>query len=140
MNAIDKLHLLAELGESHCELNHGPDADNKAWPAVDYIVLPFGYHDTEVVEVSARELVIPICNECAQALMEEEWTLLYCFECNSSHWVHRRQAKNDYRHHLLWLRGCPDCTNEFGGLYFNDYKGIEADAEFLNKIISRNAA
>jgi len=140
MNAIDKLYLLAELDESHCELNHGPGVDNKEYQAVDYIVLPMGYNDSEVVEVTARELVIPVCSECVQALRGEEWTLLYCFECNSSHWVYRPLAKNDYRHHLLWLRGCPDCTNEFGGLYFNDYRGIGAEAEFLNGIISRNAA
>lgn len=140
MDAIDKLHLLADLGESHCELNHGPGADNNEWPAVDYIVLPLGYQDSELIEVAARELVIPICAECAGALMAEEWTLLYCFECNSSHWVHRQHAKNDYRHHLLWLRGCPDCTNEFGGLYFNDYKGVATEAQFLSGVISRNAA
>ncbi|MDH4321627.1 MAG: hypothetical protein OEV73_09050 [Desulfobulbaceae bacterium] len=140
MNAIDKLHLLAELGESHCELNHGPGVDNKDCPAVDYIVLPFGYHDNEVVEVTARELVVPVCSECAEALSGDDWTLLYCFECNSSHWVYRPLAKNNYRHHLLLLRGCPECTNEFGGLYFNDLRGVSGELEFLAGLVDRNAA
>jgi hypothetical protein len=67
-----------------------------------------------------RDLVIPVCFDCALALKGDEWTLLYCFECASSRWVCRRLAKNNYRHHILWMRGCPDCTNEFGGLYFTD--------------------
>jgi len=37
-----------------------------------------------------------------------------------SRWVLRKTAKNSFRHNILWLRGCPDCSNEFGGLYFND--------------------
>ncbi len=138
MDAIDKMHLLADLAQSHCELNHGPDIDNKDHPAVDYIVLPLGYEDNEVVETTARELVIPVCGECAQAIAGEEWTLLYCFECNSSHWLHRQLAKNKYRHHVLWLRGCPDCSNEFGGLYFNDV--VPSEVELLAEMISRNAA
>jgi len=140
MNAIDKLHLMAELGESHCELNHGPGSDNKDWPAVDYIVLPFGHRDNELIEVVGREMVIPVCGECAQALVEDEWTLLYCFECNSSHWVFRQDARNDYRHHVLWLRGCPDCTNEFGGVFFSDGGGVSVDAQVLAEMKSRDAA
>ncbi len=132
MNAIDGLQLLAELEGEHCELNHGPDTRAEDFPAVDYIVIPFGYKIDEVQEVAARELVIPVCAECATALSGEEWTLLYCFECNSSHWINRRLAKNRYRHHILWLRGCPDCSYEFGGLYFNEVNGLADErAEFL---------
>jgi hypothetical protein len=65
-------------------------------------------------------MVIPVCRECVEALQGEEWTLLYCYECNENHWVFRKLARNQYRHHILWLKGCPDCTGEFGGLYFND--------------------
>ncbi len=120
MNEYDRVQLLAELAEAHCELNHGPETNSQDFKAVNYIVMPFGYNQSDVQDVSVRDLVIPVCNECIQALLQEEWTLLYCFECCRSQWVCRKFAKNQYRHHVLWLRGCPECTNEFGGLYFTD--------------------
>ena len=141
MNAIDRLGLLAELEDSHCELNHGPGTDNRDFPAVDYIVIPFGYHLDEVREVAARELVIPVCADCAEALCGEEWTLLYCFECNSSQWVCRKYARMRYRHHILWLRGCPECSYEFGGLYFNEITAFPDDeAMFLKAQLRLSAA
>ena len=128
MDAIDKVRLMADLHKDHCSLNHGPGTDNEKFPAADYIIVPFGYEEKEGVEVTVREIVIPVCDECALALMGEDWTLLYCFECANNRWVNRHLAQNNYRHHILWLRGCPDCTNKFGGLYFTDIPviGIEA--------------
>jgi len=141
MNAIERLQLLAELDGEHCELNHGPDTRGEDFPAVDYIVIPFGYKIDEAQEVAAREMVIPVCAECAEALTGEEWTLLYCFECNSSQWVSRKLAKNRYRHHILWLRGCPDCSYEFGGLYFNEINGFtDKEAAFLKLQAKLSAA
>ena len=132
MDEIERIRLLADLEESYCELNHGPDTRKEDFPAVDYIVLPVGYKEDEVQDVSVRELVIPVCFECAQALMGDDWTLLYCFECGESRWVCRDLAKNSYRHHILWLRGCPDCTNVFGGLYFTD---VPEQVEQINFMI-----
>ena len=133
MNKIDKLQLMAELVHENCVLNHGPDTREEDFPAVDYLVIPIGYKEDNTVEVSAREMVIPICKECASALQGEEWTLLYCIECTSSRWVCRQFAKNRYRHHILWLRGCPDCSKKFGGLYFADNLVAEGDANFLKE-------
>ena len=120
MDAIDKVKMMAELPFDHCSLNHGPGMNNNNIPAADYVVMPFGYKERQDTEVVVRELVIPVCCECVQALKGNEWTLLYCFECAESRWVCRKLAKNCYRHHILWLRGCPDCSNTFGGLYFTD--------------------
>ncbi len=120
MDEIDRIRLLADLEGEFCELNHGPDTRKEDFPAADYIVLPVGYTENEIEDVTVRDLVIPVCFECAQALIGSEWTLLYCFDCGDSRWVCRELAKNSYRHHILWLRGCPDCTNVFGGLYFTD--------------------
>jgi hypothetical protein len=120
MDAIDKVRLMAELSSENCSLNHGPGTENDKISAADYLVIPFGYAENDVQEVAVRDLVIPVCFDCALALKGDEWTLLYCFECANSRWVCRRLAKNNYRHHILWMRGCPDCTNEFGGLYFTD--------------------
>jgi len=128
MDAIDKLHLLAELGTSFCELNHGPGTEKLQYPASDFIIIPVGYQESETTDIARRQLVIPVCYECALALIQDEWTLIYCLECASNRWLLREVAKNSYRHHILWLRGCPDCSNEFGGLYFNDMPQIPAPA------------
>lgn len=119
MDTIDSVRLLVELEGEHCGLNHGPKTRPEDYLASDYIVIPFGDTQKEI-HIADRNLVVPVCLDCAQALTGNEWTLFYCFECNTSHWVNRNLAKNNYRHHILWLKGCPDCTNKFGGLYFND--------------------
>ena len=135
MDAIDKVRMMTELPKDHCSLNHGPGIDTGEIPAADYLVMPCGYEEREGVEVVVRELIIPVCTECVMALKGEEWTLLYCFECTRNHWVYRKLAKNNYRHHILWLRGCPDCTNNFGGLYFADIPVYGAEALLaLNEI------
>jgi hypothetical protein len=133
MHETDRLGLLAELPNECCELNHGPGTRREDFPAVDYIVMPFGYHENEITEVSVREMVIPVCRECAAALSGEEWTLLYCFECCSCQWVARAFSKNRYRHHILWLRGCPHCAQQFGGLYFNDPGALAGLPAFLSR-------
>ena len=120
MDATDKVKMMAELAHDYCSLNHGQDIRNENIPAADYIVMPFGYEESKDKEIAVRELIIPVCSECVQALKGNEWTLLFCFECAESRWVCRKLAKNRYRHHILWLRGCPDCTNAFGGLYFSE--------------------
>ncbi|MCB2181202.1 MAG: hypothetical protein KQH63_04140 [Desulfobulbaceae bacterium] len=140
MDEIDKLHLLAELSHDFCELNHGPGTRREDFPATDYIVMPFGYPESDVSEVSERELVVPVCEECARALLGNEWTLLYCFECCSSQWVSRKLAKNSYRDHILWMKGCPHCACEFGGVHFKDLKAVKDSATFLGNLIDEIAA
>ncbi len=133
MNAIDRLQLLAELETGSCELNHGRGTRSQDYPASDYLVMPVGYQESPVIEVAVRELVIPVCTECVTALLGDDWTLLYCFECCSSQWIYRKLARFEYRHHILWLRGCPECTNEFGGLFFNEYRAIADEVLFLSQ-------
>jgi hypothetical protein len=135
MDAIDKVRMMADLHRDHCSLNHGPDTNNQRFPVADYIVMSFGYEEKKDMEIAVRELVIPVCFECVSALKGNEWTLLYCFECTHNRWVCRKLAKNNYRHHILWLRGCPDCTNKFGGLYFTDMSAYKNAAILaLNEI------
>jgi len=138
MDTIDTVRLLAELEGDHCGLNHGPKTRPEDYPASDYIVIPFGDTRKEI-KTPDRDLVVPVCLECAQALIGEEWSLLYCFECNASRWVYRARAKNAYRHHVLWLRGCPDCNNKFGGLFFNDADNLALDVQLVAHL-SRRAA
>lgn len=138
MDTIDTVRLLSELEGEHCGLNHGPHTKAEDYQACDYLVIPFGDAKAEIVTPD-RDLVVPVCHECALALTGEEWTLLYCFECNASRWVNRRMAKNDYRHHVLWLRGCPDCSNKFGGLYFNDAENAVIDVALVAQLNRRAA-
>jgi len=140
MNEIDQIRLLADLDEEHCELNHGPDTNPEEYQASDYLILPIGYQKDSVQSVTVREMVIPVCFDCAQALLRDEWTLLYCFECTHSRWVYRPWARNSYRHHILWLRGCPDCSNEFGGLYFTETDQVADAAQFISNHITIRAA
>ena len=140
MNEIDQIRLLADLDEEHCELNHGPDTNPEQYQATDYLILPIGYQEDSIQSVTVREMVIPVCFDCAQALLRDEWTLLYCFECSHSRWVYRPLARNSYRHHILWLRGCPDCSNEFGGLYFTETDQVADAAHFISNYISIRAA
>lgn len=120
MREEEQIGLLADLVNEHCELNHGPNTNQEDYRATDYIILPIGCQENTIESVTVREMVIPVCFDCAQALLHDEWTLLYCFECSHSRWIYRPLARNSYRHHILWLRGCPDCSNSFGGLYFSD--------------------
>lgn len=140
MNAIDRVQLLAELEHDFCELNHGPATVREDFPAADYLVLPVGYQEDKDVEVVVRELVVPVCRVCIDALLGDEWTLLYCFECNSSQWICRELSKHNYRHHVLWLKGCPECAEKFGGLYFNDFPAISDSTDFVSGNLSRESA
>ena len=140
MNEMDQVRLLADLEEEHCELNHGPNTNPEEYPATDYLILPIGFEENSIQSVTVREMVIPVCFDCAQALLHDEWTLLYCFECSHSCWVYRPWARNRYRHHILWLRGCPDCSNTFGGLYFTDSEQVTEAAQFVSSHLTFRAA
>ncbi len=131
MNAIDKLGLLADLDGSFCELNHGPGVPQGDYPACNYLVVPIGYRDQSHTDIVVRELVIPVCHECAAALLGEEWTLFYCLDCGRSQWICRALARLRYRHHILWLHGCPHCAERLRGLSFNDFPAVDGKAEFL---------
>ncbi len=126
IDEIDVLGLEADLAHSHCELNHGP-RDTEPHRAVDYLVLPVGKKHANGTITDKGELVIPVCQECLEGLTDEAWTLLYCIDCNESQWVARQLSKMQYRHNLIWLRGCPRCSAEFGGIYFNDPESVAWD-------------
>lgn len=119
---IDKIGLTAELTQSHCDLNHGPETNPEDFPATDFLVLPLGTNESEVVSNIENYLYIAVCMDCWEALQpsNKEWTLCYCVNCNESQWIARKYSKLHYRHKVLWLNGCPECGSKFGGLYFCD--------------------
>lgn len=136
MDTFNRLHLLAELDSEHCQLNHGPGVDTSRIAATDYLVQPVGYRERADCDIVTREMVVPVCFDCVQALQGEEWTLFYCLDCGESRWVCRQKAKNRYRHHVLWLKGCPECSSEFGGLYFSDsFHGVKVQGHPAHKNI-----
>lgn len=116
MDAIDKLAILAELDSDHCQLHHGAGTNKEDYKAIDVIVKEFQNEAGH-----SKHLYIPICKYCADKMSDSNWILMYCFECDANRWVDRRMAKQNYspEHSTLWLRGCPDCTGDFGGLYFD---------------------
>ncbi len=140
MDATEKLALLAQLETECCELNHGPDTHHEKRAAVDYIIQPFGYTVNDIEEVAVREMIVPVCAECAEALQGNDWTLFYCFDCCGSQWLYRKFAKNQYRHNILWLRGCPECQEDFGGLYFTDLKALMDNPVFVSQVSIPNVA
>ncbi len=123
---IDRVGLQAELSHATCELNHGP-YDQQPHRAVDFLVVPVGEILGNDTAQNHAELVIPICADCAEALQGEEWTLLYCLDCNESQWVLRAVSRLNYRHHIVWIKGCPECGSEFRGIYFSDQDKIAWD-------------
>lgn len=133
IDEIDAFGLQAELAHSHCELSHGT-RDTSPHSAVDYLVLPIGTKDSNGIVSNQSDLIIPICQDCLDGLTDEAWTLLYCLDCNESQWILRDFSRLKYRHNLIWLRGCPKCSAEFGGIYFNDPEPLAWD------ILSRKVA
>lgn len=140
MEGVDILGLLAELKGEYCELNHGTDSHNEKRIAVDYIIQPFGYTIADVEEVAVREMIVPVCAECAETLQGGDWTLFYCIECCSSHWVYKKFTQDRYKNNILWLRGCPECSEAFGGLYFSDFKAIVSNPMFVSEVSMSDAA
>ncbi len=140
MNAIDKLQLLAELDDEFCQLNHGPVTVSTDYPACDYIVLPVGYRQDPHTDVVIRNLVIPVCLDCARALLGEQWTLLYCLDCCASQWICRDLARLRYRHHILWLCGCPKCAEKTAGIFSNDFPAVDEEPVFLRGAPEQYAA
>ncbi len=120
MDNLDVIGLLAQLDDEYCALNHGPATQLEKRSAVDFIIQPIGYKENDIEEIAVREMIIPVCIECMNALQGTEWVLFYCIDCCASQWVLKTYSKNRYRHTILWLKGCPECSKEFGGLYFTD--------------------
>ena len=129
MNNHDQIAIIVDL--DHCQLNHGPDKEKHR--AVEVIVQKFGFRNG-VEEKAIHEITIPVCLDCLKSWQNPRWTVIYCFSCCSSQWVDKKYSKMSYRHKILWLKGCPDCTGVFGGLYFSDPERVVDGIHFLSEI------
>lgn len=116
-DAIDELHARIDLQNEHCHLKHSEEDPSENHPAVDYLCQDFGQEaSTDVGHAINETLVaytlrVPICQECMEALLGDEWILLYCVHCNNSQWVSRKYAKYHYPFwlHIKWMDACPVC-------------------------------
>lgn len=123
-DAFAKAQMMLDLMDKsyRCALKHAPGEEVP--PPVDYIVIPLGNIETGE---TIHELTIPVCEECAEALYSKEWVLILCLRCSANQWICRELAQLKYFHKtsgklykMIGLYGCPECNNEFGGLYFLD--------------------
>jgi len=120
ITAIDKLALLASLELEYCELSHGPKENPEDYKAVDYLTQPVGKTDGDNTAEDLHHMVIPVCKDCAEGLIDNDWILMYCLDCKSSQWLCRSRAKLEYgMYDLIWLKGCPKCSKEPTAVYFN---------------------
>jgi hypothetical protein len=105
-NGINELHARIDLTNEHCHLKHSKEDPAENHPAVDFLCQNLGYENfvTETIR-------IPICQECVEALLSEEWILFYCVGCNNSQWLNRKYAKHPYPFwlHVHWMDTCPVC-------------------------------
>lgn len=100
----------ASLEGEMCELNHNHNPD-EPHPAVNAICQSLGDPDSgEIYQL----VMIPICQECEDALLDPNWILLYCLGCGESAWMYRPYARKEYDYHtnVLWFKKCPHCIGE----------------------------
>jgi len=120
MKPAEHLIVLSELVNEVCGLNHKHDPRGTP-PATNVLVVPIGYNKNEVEAVAVRELTIPICEECAETLGQENsgFVLMICLECSSTQWIstyhsrlsyHNTQTQKD--HKIIFLNHCPHCAEK----------------------------
>lgn len=113
MNPWDFLASVAELSQDYCALNHGDDGttleDRKA---IECIVVPIGYHKSEIEAVAVRELQIPICQDCYDSILDDVWGLRYCLRCNENAWYIKELSRNSTKEKIVFSKYCGSCMTE----------------------------
>jgi predicted RNA-binding Zn-ribbon protein involved in translation (DUF1610 family) len=108
---LDLLTAQANLDNETCGLKHIKSDPAENHPAVDYLCNRMGYTDPDGNAVADAELRIPVCADCVDALLGNEWILFYCVHCGESQWMLKEKAKNGYPEDtkIIALRSCPIC-------------------------------
>jgi hypothetical protein len=106
---IDMMMACLELEGATCGLKHSKEDPSENHPAINYLCQGLGNQDTGEKQ---QEIRVPICEECAEALRDRDWILVYCTYCNKSQWIYRPLAKNGYPpgNLVYWLDVCPFCA------------------------------
>lgn len=99
----------AELENETCCLKHSKDDPAEKHKAVEYLCQHLGDKNTGTVH---QEIRVPVCLECAEAIDNPNWILIYCVYCFKSQWVYRPFAKYHYPagNLVYWLDCCPFCA------------------------------
>lgn len=98
-----------ELEGEHCYLKHSSVDPAENHPAVDYLCQRLGNIEFKIAH---HELRIPICQECIEALYDENWILVFCSNCTKSQWIYRPKAKliHPPGNGIYLLDVCPHCA------------------------------
>lgn len=110
MDLNDNLELMMarlELEDTTCGLKHSKEDLAGNHPAVNYLCQHLGTSGE-----STSGIRIPICQECENALADENWILCYCTYCNASQWIYRPKSKIQHPggNGIYWLDVCPHCA------------------------------
>lgn len=106
---------MALEGET-CGLKHSKEDPSENHSAVNYLCHKLGRTKSGIV---LQELRIPICEECCEALYDEDWIIAYCTYCNESQWIYRPKAKIEHPkgNGVYIMDVCPHCAE-----VVNEYK------------------
>lgn len=99
-----------DLEGETCGLKHSVEDPAENYPAIDYLCQNLGDQETGDIYQQIR---IPVCAECAEALFDTNWILMYCTYCHASQWVYRPKAKYEYPkgNRIYWQDVCPFCVD-----------------------------
>ena len=111
-NFDDVLNMLTidiDLIGQTCGLKHSREDPSENHPATNYLCQRLG--DKEL-NIAYQEIRIPICAECAEALLDENWILAYCTFCHESQWIYRPLAKIKHPegNGVYFMDVCPHCA------------------------------
>ena len=99
----------AEIENETCHLKHSKEDPSENHKAVEYLCQRLGDKNTGTIY---QEIRVPVCLECAEAIVNPKWILMYCVFCFKSQWVYRPFAKYNYPpgNLVYWLDCCPYCA------------------------------
>lgn len=111
---LQEIAALADLDNETCGLKHSKADPSENHPAVDYLCHMMGITTEEGEEISDAQLRVPVCQECVDALLDNEWILFYCVYCGESQWMSRSKAKNNYSDDtkVIAFKACPKCYSK----------------------------
>lgn len=101
----------ANINGETCALWHLPSDPANEHPAVDYLCHQMGEILPDGTAEPDAELRIPICADCVDALLSNEWVLIYCINCGDSRWSCKALSDHDWPEdiQIAALKSCPSC-------------------------------
>lgn len=103
-----------------CDLFHEPEFTEIQTAYA--ISIPFGHNGHY-----DSDMILALCERCFSRLQDNDWMLIYCYECNQSRWINKLLSKLRYREdtQIIWTRGCHECP---------DFDGKPKATYFTNQV------